>query len=146
MSQLSSSGMRSGSDELRFNPTGLGSASVPRPGNGACPGRLIKTGDAVDDPIQLPFKRSHLLEPPPLLRCLQAQASVHKVRTRVGDEAWLVTGYEQVKRLLSDDERLGRSHPDPDNAPRATDTALFGKPRGNYDTERSDHARMRTLL
>jgi cytochrome P450 len=100
----------------------------------------------VNAPIQLPFTRPDLLEPPPLLRKLQAQGPVHKVRTQVGDEAWLITGYEQVKSLLADDGRLGRSHPDPDSAPRAADTALFGKPQGNHETERGDTARMRAQL
>lgn len=38
-----------------------------------------------------------------------------RIRTRVGHAAWLVTGHDEVEQLLSDD-RLGRSHPGPDNA------------------------------
>jgi pentalenolactone synthase len=95
--------------------------------------------------VQLPFKQAHPLQAPPLLRQLQAQAPVHRVRTAVGDPAWLVTGYEQVRRLL-DDDRLGRSHPNPDSAARTGESALFGGPLGNYQTEQADHARMRTLL
>jgi pentalenolactone synthase len=58
----------------------------------------------------------------------------------------LVTGYEQVRQLLGDD-RLGMSHPDPDNAARVSDSALFGgRPQGNYDTEHADRARFRSLL
>jgi cytochrome P450 len=70
---------------------------------------------------------------------------VHRVRTPVGDEAWLVTDYAQVRRLL-DDDRLGRSHPEPDTAARTGESALFGGPLGNFDTEVADHARMRALL
>lgn len=72
-------------------------------------------------------------------------ASVHRIRTATGDAAWLVTEHAQVRRLLSD-ERLGRSHPDPDNAARTGDSALFGGPLGNFDTEPTDSARMRALL
>ncbi len=96
-------------------------------------------------PLQLPFEQADLLQPAPLLRRLQAQAPVHRIRTAVGDEAWLVTGYEQVRRLLADD-RLGRSHPDPGNAARSGESALFGGPLGDYETEQADGARMRSLL
>lgn len=70
---------------------------------------------------------------------------VHRVRTPVGDEAWLVTDYAHVRRLL-DDDRLGRSHRDPDTAARTGESALFGGPLGDFETEVADHARMRSLL
>jgi len=61
---------------------------------------------------QLPFEQARPLQAAPRLRALQAQGPVHKIRTATGDQAWLVTGYEEVRRLLAD-PRLGRSHPDP---------------------------------
>jgi cytochrome P450 len=73
------------------------------------------------------------------------QLPVHRVRTPVGHEAWLVTDYGHVRRLL-DDDRLGRSHPQPDTAARTGESALFGGPLGNFETEAADHARMRSLL
>jgi len=96
-------------------------------------------------PPQLPFEQTGPLQVPPLLRELQAQGTVHRIRTRVGDDAWLVTGYDEVRQLL-DDARLGRSHPCPDTAARSNESALFGGPLGNYATEKADHARMRSLL
>lgn len=95
--------------------------------------------------VQLPFEQAHPLEMAPLLRQLQREGVIHRVRTAVGDGAWLVTGYEEVRRLLAD-ERLGRSHPDPASAARMGESALFGGPMGNYDTEQADMARMRALL
>src|ERR1700758_4254511 len=71
--------------------------------------------------------------------------SIHAVRTPVGHEAWLVTDYAQVRRLL-DDDRLGRSHRKPETASRTGESALFGGPLGNFDTEAAGHARMRALL
>jgi cytochrome P450 len=71
--------------------------------------------------------------------------SIHPVRTPVGDGAWLVTDYAQVRRLL-DDDRLGRSHRQPETASRTGESALFGGPLGDFDTEDADHARMRALL
>ncbi|WP_328609334.1 cytochrome P450 [Amycolatopsis sp. NBC_00345] len=94
---------------------------------------------------QLPFEQPDLLAVAPRLRALQAQGPIHRVRTAVGDEAWLVTGHEQVRRLLTDD-RLGRSHRDPESAARAGESALSGGPQGDFDTEHTDHARLRALL
>lgn len=94
---------------------------------------------------QLPFRQKHPLETAPALRQLQSRGAVHRVRTPVGHEAWLITSYAHVRELL-DDPRLGRSHRQPDTAARSGESALFGGPLGNFDTEAADHARMRTLL
>ncbi|GAA2808025.1 cytochrome P450 [Saccharopolyspora taberi] len=96
-------------------------------------------------PAQLPFERPNPLEVAPLLRELQSRGAVHEVCTAVGDRAWLVTDYAEVRRLLSD-QRLGRSHPDPPNAARAGRSALFGGPMGDFDTEPAESARTRSLL
>ena len=95
--------------------------------------------------VQLPFDQAHPLQLAPQLRQLQRDGVIHRVLTVVGDEAWLVTGYEQVRALLAD-ERLGRSHPDPASAARMGASALFGGPMGNYETEQAAMARMRALL
>ncbi|MEV4312119.1 cytochrome P450 [Actinocrispum sp. NPDC049592] len=68
-----------------------------------------------------------------------------RTHTATGDPAWMATEYAEVRRLLSD-ERLGRSHPEPEKAGRTGDSALFGGPMGNFETEQADHARMRALL
>jgi cytochrome P450 len=99
----------------------------------------------VPSTVQLPFEQPYPLQTAPLLRELQALGPVHRIRTAVGDEAWLVTGYEQVRSLL-DDDRLGRSHPDPGSAARTGESVLFGGPLGDFETEHADHARMRSLL
>jgi len=96
-------------------------------------------------PAQYPFDQTHPLQVAPGLRELLSQGLIHRVRTAVGDEAWLITGYEQVRRLLTDD-RLGRSHPRPETAARTGKSALFGGPLGDFATEQADHARMRSLL
>lgn len=96
-------------------------------------------------PAQLPFEQPDPLQVAPALRELQARGPIHRVQTAVGDAAWLVTGYAEVRRLL-DDDRLGRAHPEPEAAARAGESALFGGPLGNFATEQTDHARMRALL
>jgi pentalenolactone synthase len=95
--------------------------------------------------MQLPFAQIHPLEIAPRLRELQEQGTVHRVRTAVGDGAWLVTSHALVRKLL-DDGRLGRAHPEPETAARSGDSALFGGPLGNFTTEHTDHHRMRMLL
>jgi cytochrome P450 len=70
---------------------------------------------------------------------------VRRVTTPAGDPAWLVSSYHDVKQLLTD-SRLGRSHPDPERAPRYTNAAIFGGPIGSPETEQAEHAQMRALL
>lgn len=52
--------------------------------------------------LSYPFARSNPIDPSPELARVRAEAPVEKVRLRAGGEAWLVTGYEEVKRLLGD--------------------------------------------
>ncbi len=95
--------------------------------------------------VQLPFEQAHPLQFAPLLRELQGQGAIHRVRTPLGDPAWLVTGYSTMLRLLEDD-RLGGAHPEPDTAARMYESILYGGPTGNAATEDADHARFRALL
>jgi pentalenolactone synthase len=103
-----------------------------------------RTMDATPLPA-LPFEQPMPLTVAPLLHALQAERPITRVRTPVGDEAWLVTRYDEVKALLGD-SRLGRSHPDPEHAPHFSDSILFGGPMEPYETEQVDHAQMRALL
>jgi pentalenolactone synthase len=99
----------------------------------------------VESAAALPFERIDLLRIPPVLRDLQARGPVHLVRTAVGDPAWLVTDYAEVKKLLAGDA-LGRSHPDPESASRIGESVFTGGPLGTFDTEPADSARTRALL
>ncbi len=71
--------------------------------------------------------------------------SVQRVTTPAGDPAWLVTGYDAVKALLTD-LRLGRSHPEPERAARYATSAIFGGPMGSPAREHAGHTWMRRLL
>lgn len=93
----------------------------------------------------LPFDQPDILRLAPLMRELQAEAPITKVRTRVGDEAWLVTRYDEVKTLFTD-PRLGRSHPRPEQAARLSDSALLGGPMEEYENEDERHALLRSRL
>jgi len=94
---------------------------------------------------RLPFHSKNPLELPREYAELQRKEPISRVATAADDEAWLVTGYAEMRRLLADD-RLGRSHPDPENAPRISGSVLLGGPQGDYETERERHAKMRRLL
>jgi pentalenolactone synthase len=94
---------------------------------------------------QLPFARGDIFDVPARYRALRADGPITRVRTQAGDPAWVVTGYEETRRLLAD-ERLGRSHPDPDRASRISNSALFGGPSGDFATEKEANERMRRLL
>src|SRR3974390_3497745 len=95
--------------------------------------------------VQLPFEQAHPLDVAPLLRRLQEDGVIHQVRTEVGDQAWLVTGYEEVRRLLADDP-LGCSQPAPAKAARRGGSVLLRGPAGTAATEQADSARLRSRL
>lgn len=70
---------------------------------------------------------------------------IGRVVTEVGDPAWSVRSYQLVREAFGD-ERLGRSHPTPETAPRRSQSAIFGGPIGNFATEWEEHERRRRLL
>lgn len=99
----------------------------------------------MSDMPTLPFDRPDVLTLAPTMRELQEAGPIVRVRTAAGDEAWLVTRYDEVKTLFAD-PRLGRTHPKPDEAAKVSESALLGGAHDGYDTEDADHARMRSRL
>ncbi|MCO5975061.1 pentalenolactone synthase [Actinoallomurus soli] len=91
----------------------------------------------------LPFDKPSLLGIAPQLRELQEEGPIARVRTAAGEEVWLVTRYDEVKALLAGG-RLGRSHPDPEQATKVRLSALLAA--DDYDNEETNHAQMRALL
>jgi pentalenolactone synthase len=101
---------------------------------------------AVESLPAMPFERSTMLEVAPLYRELQDTNPVCRVRTPAGDPAWLVLGHENVRTLLAN-PNLGRSHPDPENAARFTDSAIIGRPvSSDPERDRADHTRQRMVM
>lgn len=74
-----------------------------------------------------------------------ASGSIVRATTPAGDPAWLVTGYDSVRALLGDD-RLGRTHPEPERGSRFSDSVMFGQPTGDPFSQPENHARLRRLL
>ncbi|WP_405086686.1 cytochrome P450 [Microbispora sp. NBC_01389] len=94
---------------------------------------------------RLPFDRPDILDISPYFGELRTSAPIARVRTHTGDEAWLVTGYDEIRQVFGDD-RFGRSHPAPETAARLSNNVLLGGPTGDYATERIIHKEMRRLL
>jgi cytochrome P450 len=106
----------------------------------------MTTVEQVPELPRLPFPPGEqLFGTSPWFRELRLGGPVVRVRTPAGDEAWLVIGLTESKALYQD-ERVGRSHPEPEKAARISHAAIAGGPAGSYETERADHARMRRLL
>ncbi|HEV7650685.1 MAG TPA: cytochrome P450 [Actinophytocola sp.] len=81
-----------------------------------------------------------------LMRGLQEQAPVCRVQTPAGDEGWLVTRQAELRALLLDD-RIGKSHPDPDTMPRYVDSPLLDLTvQRDPESARAVNTRMRALL
>ncbi|KWT60994.1 cytochrome [Streptomyces albus subsp. albus] len=96
---------------------------------------------------ELTTERPAVLRLSPLLRALQAQGPLCRVRTPAGDEAWLVTRHAELRAVLLD-ERLGSSHPDPANAPRFVRSPFLDMFLTDADPESAHqlHADTRALL
>lgn len=107
----------------------------------------MTTERAVTESPQLPFDNPSVVGIAPAMLSLQEQSSISRVRTPSGDNGWLVTRYDEVRRLLAD-RRLGLSNPNPakpsPSAARAYMVALMAG--DDHDTESSRHAHMRELL
>ncbi|WP_143263894.1 cytochrome P450 [Amycolatopsis kentuckyensis] len=97
------------------------------------------------DAPRLPFERPNVLEIAPLFEVLRRQGPVVAVTTPVGDPAWLVTGFQEVRAVFTD-PRFGRSHPAPEAAAALSDAAILSRPQGDHETEHAEHARMRRML
>jgi cytochrome P450 monooxygenase len=95
----------------------------------------------------LEYEEPVLLGINPYMRALQAEGPVVRVRTPAGDAAWLVTRHKEVRALLRD-RRIGRSHRDPDNAPRYIDNPMMDLLRtaNDFANEHEIHNQMRALL
>lgn len=94
----------------------------------------------------LPFDNPALLGIAPQMRALQQEGPIARVRT-AGEDAWLVTRYDEVRELLAD-RRLGLSDPKPKRAAKSTarGTMMALMAGDDYDTEATEHPQMRELL
>jgi cytochrome P450 monooxygenase len=83
----------------------------------------------------------------PLMRELQRQGPICRIRTHTGDEGWLVTRHAELKQLLLD-HRLGPTHADPPNRSRYLEHPLLDLLIVDMDPElaREEHVRVRASL
>ncbi|MEU4800416.1 pentalenolactone synthase [Streptomyces sp. NPDC023327] len=94
----------------------------------------------------LPFDNPSVMGIAPQMRALQQEGPITKVRA-AGEDAWLVTRYDEVRTLLAD-RRLRLSNPDREqsaqSAARGFMVALMAG--DDCDTELARHGQMRELL
>ncbi|MFI6094987.1 cytochrome P450 [Lentzea sp. NPDC051213] len=99
-----------------------------------------------DSRMRLPFARLNAIDIAPMYRVLHREGAPVEVLTPAGDPAWLITRFEQNRRILAD-PRFGRSHPIPEQASRVSDAGVASGPSGgDQEQEQIDHNRMRSLL
>ncbi|MET8542010.1 cytochrome P450 [Kitasatospora sp. NPDC004799] len=93
-----------------------------------------------------PLPLSPYGEPPAEFADLRAKCPVSRVRLPSGDQAWLVTGYDEVVSALSD-QRLSRAALREPGAVRTVSGEDFSdNPYNLLNQEGPDHARLRRLI
>ncbi|OEU98341.1 pentalenolactone synthase [Streptomyces qinglanensis] len=94
----------------------------------------------------LPFDNPSVLGVAPRMRTLQQEGPITPVRA-AGEDAWLVTRYDEVRALLAD-RRLGLSNPYPARQAKTTarNTMMALMAGDDYETEAADHPQLRELL
>ncbi|MEV7187869.1 cytochrome P450 [Kitasatospora sp. NPDC093102] len=93
-----------------------------------------------------PLPLSPYGEPPAEFAELRAKCPVSRVRLPSGDQAWLVTGYDEVVSALSD-QRLSRAALREPGAVRTVSGEDFSdNPYNLLNQEGPDHARLRRLI
>lgn len=102
------------------------------------------------DAVDFPFARTCPFHPPGEYRTLRAEEPVTRVRVADGQLAWLVTRYDDVRRLLTDPRvSADRSHPGlpfTDPVTPQTRAAMVAVGRSLIGLDPPEHGRKRGLL
>lgn len=95
---------------------------------------------------RLPFDNPDILGIAPQMCALQQEGPIARVGT-AGEDAWLVTRYDEVRSLLAD-RRLGLSDPRPEQSAKSTarGTMMALMAGADRETEATEHPLMRELL
>jgi pentalenolactone synthase len=106
----------------------------------------VRQHDSMTELPRLPFDNPAILGIAPQMRALQQEGPIARVRT-AGEDAWLVTRYDEARALLAD-RRLGLSNPNPEqSAKSAARLFMMALMAGDdYDREATEHPQMRALL
>lgn len=92
----------------------------------------------------IPFRCPSVLAEPVEFDELRRSDRITRVRTAAGCSGWLVTRADHMETLASGFQ-VGKSHPNPAQAPRLWHAALFA-PHSNFATEVEDHRTWRSPL
>jgi pentalenolactone synthase len=92
----------------------------------------------------IPFECPALLGEPEAFATLRKNAGLTRHATQAGAAGWLVTRHADLKALCADN-RIGRSHRNPEEAALLWPSALFS-PLPNFTAEFADHRRWRQAV
>lgn len=92
----------------------------------------------------IPFRIPSPLAEPEEFAALRSRPGPVRVTTSTGDLAWLFTRYADVQAICRH-PHIGKSHPDPNNAPRLWNAGLFA-PERNFAEELVAHRRVRAAV
>src|SRR5262249_16713718 len=94
--------------------------------------------------VQLPLKRSNVLDIAPRYRALRSEAPLTRVLTPSGQPAWVVTAYREAREVFADSARFGfYADADPEQDSSTSDSAVHSKPMGDIDFERDTARQLR---
>lgn len=104
----------------------------------------MSTIEPPDSPFpDFPFHSEDGYSHPPLMTALRERQPVSKVRMPTGDEAWLVTRYEDVRFVLADPRFSSAATTDPD-VPHLS--PMYDMPRTMLTMDPPEHTRLRKLV
>lgn len=97
----------------------------------------------MNKPLSFPFEAEQLFCPPERFRELRGSCPVARVRFPTGDDGWLVTRYEDVRTVLTD-QRFSRAAAACAEAPRMR--PMPAQPSTILSTDPPDHTRLHKLV
>ncbi|UUU36201.1 cytochrome P450 [Streptomyces sp. CA-210063] len=102
----------------------------------------------LDIETPLPYQRDHRcpFDPGPALRDAQRTAPVHRYRLPDGQDIWVVTRYEEVRRMLTDPRLSSARTPLTLMLPGVDDTGVRVSPGSFVNMDPPEHTRLRRTV
>lgn len=95
---------------------------------------------------EFPFKRTQPFAPPPEYKAIRSSQPITKVRLWDGTDSWIVTKYEDVKQVLSDENFSNVATRDGYPMLTAARSAFLKQDMSFIQMDAPDHTRLRRML